>query len=188
MKLWGKNIDCLNIITYYYIHIIISHINHHPLLHMQLETQLWGSGVLVSSYCWSSYRIADPFSTLDTFSSSFIRGPVFQPINDCEHPLLYLPDTGIASQEKTISGTCQQNLAGIAVVSGFGDWLCMDPQVWQSLDGPSFHLSSKLCLCNSFHGYLVSHSKEGRSMHNLIFLFEFHVFYKFYIGYIKILG
>jgi hypothetical protein len=26
----------------------------------------------------------------------------------------------------------------------------MDPRVWQSLDGPSFHLSSKLCLCNSF--------------------------------------
>jgi hypothetical protein len=25
----------------------------------------------------------------------------------------------------------------------------MDPQVWQSLDGPSFCLSSKLCLCNS---------------------------------------
>jgi hypothetical protein len=27
----------------------------------------------------------------------------------------------------------------------------MDPWIWQSLDGPSFHLSSKLCLCNSFH-------------------------------------
>jgi hypothetical protein len=26
----------------------------------------------------------------------------------------------------------------------------MDPRVWQSLDGPSFHLSSKLYLCNSF--------------------------------------
>jgi hypothetical protein len=38
------------------------------------------SGALVSSYCWSSYRIADPFSSLGTFSSSFIGGPVFQPI------------------------------------------------------------------------------------------------------------
>jgi hypothetical protein len=65
------------------------------LLHMQLETQLWG--VLVSSYCCSSYRVADTFSSLGTFSSSFIRGPVFQPIDDCEHPLLYLPDTGISS-------------------------------------------------------------------------------------------
>jgi hypothetical protein len=70
-------------------------------------------GVLVSSYCCFSYRVADPFSSLGTFSSSFIRGSVFHPIDDCEHPLLYLPGTGIASQEKAISGSCQQNLAGI---------------------------------------------------------------------------
>ena len=31
----------------------------------------------------------------------------------------------------------------------------VDPWIWQSLDGPSFHLSSKLCLCNSFHGCFV---------------------------------
>jgi hypothetical protein len=83
----------------------------HPLLHMQLET--WALGVLVSSYCCSSYRDADPFSSLGTFSSSFIGGPVFHPIDDCEHPLLYLPGTGIASQETAISGSCQQNLVGI---------------------------------------------------------------------------
>jgi hypothetical protein len=45
----------------------------HPLLHMQLET--WTQGILVSSYCCSSYRVADPFSSLGTFSSSFIGGP-----------------------------------------------------------------------------------------------------------------
>jgi hypothetical protein len=33
---------------------------------------------------------------------------VFHPIDDCEHPLLYLPSTGIASQEIAISGSCQQ--------------------------------------------------------------------------------
>jgi hypothetical protein len=38
---------------------------------------------------------------------------VFLPIDDCEHPLLYLPGTGRASQETAISGSCQQNLAGI---------------------------------------------------------------------------
>jgi hypothetical protein len=81
----------------------------HPLLHMQLETQLWG--ILVNSYCCSSYRVADSFSSLGTFSSSFIRGPVFHPIDDCENPLLYLP--GIASQERAMSGSCQQNPAGI---------------------------------------------------------------------------
>jgi hypothetical protein len=69
----------------------------HPLLHMQLETQFWG--VLVSSYCCSSYRASDPFSSLGIFSSSFIGDPVLHPIDDCEHPLLYLSSTGRASQE-----------------------------------------------------------------------------------------
>ena len=62
----------------------------HSLLHMQLETR--ALGVLVSS----SYRAADPFSSLGTFSSSFIGDPVFHPIDCCEHPLLCLPGTYIA--------------------------------------------------------------------------------------------
>jgi hypothetical protein len=73
----------------------------HLLLHMHLETR--ALGVMVSSYCCSSYRVTDPFSFLGTFSSSPIGGPVFYPIDDCEHPLLYLPGTGIASQEAAIS-------------------------------------------------------------------------------------
>jgi hypothetical protein len=88
----------------------------HPLLHMQLETPAPGGGggdKLVSSYCCSSYRVADPFSSLGIFSSSFIGDSVFHPTDDCEHPLLYLPGTGIASQETAISGSFQQNLAGI---------------------------------------------------------------------------
>jgi hypothetical protein len=83
----------------------------HLLLHMQLETR--AHGVLVSSYCCYSYRVTDPFSSLGTFSSFSIGGPVIHPIDDCEHPLLYLPGTGIASQETAISGSCQQNLAVI---------------------------------------------------------------------------
>ena len=78
---------------------------------MQLETR--ALGVPVSSYCCSSYRVTDPFNSLGTFSSAFIRGPVFHPIDDSEHPFLYLPGTGIASQEIAISGSFQQNLAGI---------------------------------------------------------------------------
>jgi hypothetical protein len=83
----------------------------HLLLHMQLETQ--ALGILVSSHCCSSYRVADPFSSLGTFSSSFIGGPMFHPIDDCEHPLLYLPGTGLASHETAIPGSFQQNLAGM---------------------------------------------------------------------------
>jgi hypothetical protein len=83
----------------------------HLLLHVKLETR--ALGVLVSSYCCSTYRVADPSSSLGIFSSSSIVDPVFHPIADCEHPLLYLPGTGIASQETAISGSCQQNHAGI---------------------------------------------------------------------------
>jgi hypothetical protein len=64
----------------------------------------------------------------------------------------------------------------------------MEPQVWQSLDGPSFRLSSKLCLCNSFYGCFVPNSKKGQSVHTLVFvLLEFHVFCKLYLGYSKFL-
>ena len=80
---------------------------------MKIETKLWGVLVLVSSYCSSSYSVADPFSSLGTFSSSSIGGPVFNPIDDREHLLLYLPGIGKASQETAISGSCQQNLAGV---------------------------------------------------------------------------
>jgi hypothetical protein len=54
---------------------------------------------------------------------------------------------------------------------GVDPWLWL----WQSLHGPSFHLSSKLRLCNSFHGCFVPKSKEGHSVHTSVFiLLEFH--------------
>ena len=49
---------------------------------------------------------------------------MFHLIDDCEHPLLYLPGTGIASYETVIIGSFQQNLFGYAIVSGFGGGLC----------------------------------------------------------------
>jgi hypothetical protein len=55
----------------------------------------------------------DLFSFLGAFSSFSIGEAVFNLIADCEHPLLYLPDTGIASYETVITGSLQQNLAGI---------------------------------------------------------------------------
>jgi hypothetical protein len=61
---------------------------------IQLETQAQGWG-------WGEYWLVHivvppiwlqiPFSSLGTFPSSFIGGPVFHPIDDCEHPFLYLP-------------------------------------------------------------------------------------------------
>ena len=86
---------------------------------MQLETR--APGVLVSSYCCSTYRVTDPFSSLGTFSSSSIGGPVIHPIADCEHPLLCLLGPSIASQETAISGSFQQNLA--SVCNGVSVWM-----------------------------------------------------------------
>ena len=45
------------------------------------------SGVLVGSYCCSTYSVAVPLSSLGTFSSSSIGGRVTHPLADCEHPL-----------------------------------------------------------------------------------------------------
>jgi hypothetical protein len=61
----------------------------------------------------SPYRVADPFSSLGTFSSSSIGGPVIHPIADCEHPLLCLIGPGTVSQETAISRSFQQNLASV---------------------------------------------------------------------------
>jgi hypothetical protein len=69
--------------------------------------------VLVSSHCCSSYRVADPFSSLGTFSSSFIGGPVIHSIADCEPPVMCLLGPCVVSQETALSGSFQQNLAGI---------------------------------------------------------------------------
>ena len=90
----------------------------HLLLHMQLE--IWALGALVSSYCCSTYRVADPFSSLGTYSSSSIGGPVIHPRADCEHPLLCLLGPSIAPQETAISGSFQQNLAGVC--NGVSVW------------------------------------------------------------------
>ena len=64
-------------------------------------------GVLVSSYCCSSYGAANPFSSLGPFSSSFIGDPVFSPLVDCEDPTLYLLGTGGETPETAITGFCQ---------------------------------------------------------------------------------
>jgi hypothetical protein len=109
---------------------------------MQLETR--ALGVLVSSYCCSTYRVVDSFSSLVTFSSSSIGGPMFHPMDDCEHPPLYLPGTGIALHETAISESFEQNLAGICN-SIWVWWLIMG---WNSLG--SFWMVHSFILAPNF--------------------------------------
>ena len=82
---------------------------------------------------------------MGNISSSCIGGPVTHPIADCEHPLLYLPGTGIASQETAISGSCQQNLVGICnsvwVCCLFMGWIPRWGSFWMvipSVSAPHF--------------------------------------------------
>jgi hypothetical protein len=70
---------------------------------------------------------------------------VFHPIDDCEHSLLYLPGTGIASQKTAISGSCQLNLAGICnsvwvwwLYMGWIPWWGSLWMVLSSVSAPNF--------------------------------------------------
>jgi hypothetical protein len=99
-----------------------------------------GGGVLGRSYCCFSYSVADPFSSLGNFSSSLIGGPLVDPEDNCEHSLLYMPGTGIFSQEKAISGSCQQNIAGICN-SVWIWWSLWDGYLGGAVSGWSFLLS-----------------------------------------------
>jgi hypothetical protein len=62
---------------------------------------------------------------------------MFHLIDDCEHPLLYLPGTGIASYETAIIGSLQQNLSGICnsvwvwwLIMG---WIPRPPTDWERI-------------------------------------------------------
>jgi hypothetical protein len=61
----------------------------------------------VTDTTWKSKTIKKDNRSLGAFSSFSIGGPVFHPKDDCEHPLLYLPGTGIASYETAITGSLQ---------------------------------------------------------------------------------
>ena len=125
-------------------------------------------GVHIVSYCCSSCEVANPFSSLGTFSNSSIRDTVLSPMVDWEHLILYLSGTVRASVSK--------HLLASTVVSGFGD--CIWDGCWerQYLNGLSFNLCSTLCLCNPSYGYFVPPSKKGQSIHTLVLLLlELHV-------------
>ena len=152
----------------------------HPLLHMgwnhgslHVYSLVGGlvpmtSGVHIVSYCCSSCEVANPFSSLGTFSNSSIRDTVLSPMVDWEHLILYLSGTVRASVSK--------HLLASTVVSGFGDCIWDGCQERQHLNGLSFNLCSTLCLCNTSYGYFVPPSKKGQSIHTLVLLLlELHV-------------
>jgi hypothetical protein len=108
---------------------------------------------------------------------------VFHSLDDCEHPLLYLPGTGTASQETAISGSCQQILAGICnsvcvwwLIMG---WIPGWGSLWMvlpSVSAPNF-VSVTLSM-----GILFPILRRNE----VSTLLDFHVFCKLYLGYSKI--
>jgi hypothetical protein len=99
----------------------------HPLLHIRLEqppppphvytfvvsSVRESSGGLVSWHYYSSIGVTNCYRSFSLFSSSFIGESMLSPMVGCEHPPLYLSGSGRASQETSISGSCQQELFGI---------------------------------------------------------------------------
>jgi hypothetical protein len=99
--------------------------------------ELWR--LLVGSYSCFSYEAANPFSSLGPFSNSSTGDPVLSPMVGCEHPALYLSGTGRASQETTISGSCQQAVVGFSIKMSQLDWeLRADKQSILTKEGSVF--------------------------------------------------
>jgi hypothetical protein len=167
----------------------------HPLLYMQLEPWVrpcvpfhwWFSpwealGVLVSSYCCSSYEAANPAAHWVLSLATTLGDLLLNPTVGFEDPLLYLTSTGEDSQETAITGLCQQVLVGIHK-SVWVWWLYVGwfPR-WGSL-------CSILCFCISSCGYFVPLSKKDSSIHALVLLLlKFHVVCELYLGYSELLG
>jgi hypothetical protein len=57
--------------------------------------------------------VVNPLSSFSHFSNSSIGNPVLSSMISYKHPPLYLSGSGRASQERAISGSCQQALLGI---------------------------------------------------------------------------
>jgi hypothetical protein len=68
------------------------------------------SGVLVGSYCCSSYGVTSHFSSFSPFSNFSIVDPMLSSMVGCK---LYLSGCGRASEETADSGSCQQAVLGI---------------------------------------------------------------------------
>jgi hypothetical protein len=112
---------------------------------------LGAMGLLVGSYCYSSYGAANPLSSFSPSPNSSIGIPLLNPMVDCEHPHLFWSGTDRAFQGTSIPGSCQEALLGISIVSGFGG--C----IWDgslggavSLGSLSFSLYATRCHCISF--------------------------------------
>ena len=130
-----------------------------------------------------------PLQLSGYFSGSFIGDLVLCPMDDCEHPLLYLPDTGKAPQETAIPGSCQQVLVGIShsvwIWWLFMGWIPKWGSLWMVV--PSVFALNFVSVTPSMD--ILFSILRRDEVHTLVFLLlEFHVFCKLYLGYSELLG
>ena len=99
----------------------------HALLHTQLEPWVFpfvlfgwqfspwkiGGGDLEACCCFSSYEVANPFSSFSPFLKSSVVVSMLSTMVGCEHLPLYLSGSNRASQVTAISGSCQQTILGL---------------------------------------------------------------------------
>jgi hypothetical protein len=85
---------------------------------MQLETRAPGGYWLV--HIVVPYRVADPPSTLGTFSSFSIGDPVIHQRAECEHPLLGLLGPTQSHKRQVYLDPFSKILLLYAMVSAFG--------------------------------------------------------------------
>ena len=136
---------------------------------------------------------ANPFSSLDPFSNSFIGDPMLCPIDGCEHSLLYLSGSGRASQAITITGSYQQALLGICnsvwVRCLYMEWIPRWDSLWMafpSVSAPHFapvfpldksHCGLKIWRCLGSHipnqGFCLT-SGYGLFRFSLLFVGHFN--------------
>jgi hypothetical protein len=91
-----------------------------------------------------------PLNFFSPFSSSSIGDPVNSSMIGCKKV-----SSGRASQDTTISGSCQQALLDIQSSVWFCDCIWDGFPGGVSLDDLFFSLCSTLCLCISSHGYFL---------------------------------
>jgi hypothetical protein len=115
---------------------------------------------LASLHCYSPHGASIPLSSFSPFSNFSIRDSMLSPKVGRKHPPLYLSGFSRASQETTISDSCQQALPSILNSPGLATVYGIDPQMEKSLDCLSFSLCSTLCLQISSCEYFVATSRK----------------------------
>jgi hypothetical protein len=122
MFFFSSSFYCIFSFTF---HILSTYAVPHPKLPIPSSSHPFYENVLQSTHPFSNSSLGNT-----------IGHPVLCPMFGCEHPPLYLPVSGRASQETFISGSCQHALLGIhnsvLVWKLYEGWLLRWGSLWMA--------------------------------------------------------